>query len=366
MTRAFRARFLLTSTHPAVLSRLMVPDRAHASAALALVCLAMAAVPARGSAQDPGYAITKRYQLGGEGDWDYLTFDTAAHRLFIARESHVVVVNPDNGAVIGDIPNTPKVHGIALAYELGRGYITAAGDTAVHIFDLKTLQPLGTVKVGLRDDAIVYDPGTKYVVSMNGKAHSASVIDARTEKVVATIPLPGSPEFAVTDNHGTVYVNTEDTSLLVEIDLKALKVARSWSVAPCEGPSGLAFDRAHGRLFSGCHNQMMAVSDASVGKVIATVPIGRGVDANRYDPGTGLAFSSNGEGTLTVVHEDSPTHFSVRGDLETQSGARTMALDPKTHTVYLVTARFAPTAEHQVPKWPPAPGTFVLLVAERK
>jgi DNA-binding beta-propeller fold protein YncE len=346
--------------------RLPLPSHARACAALALACLTTAAVPTSGSAQDPGYAVTKRYQLGGEGDWDYLTFDTAAHRLFIARESHVIVVNPDNGTVIGDIPNTPHVHGVALAYELGRGFITAAGDTAVHIFDLKTLRPLGTVKAGLRDDAIVYDPATKYVVSMNGKAHSASVIDASAGTVVATIPLPGSPEFAVTDNHGTVYVNTEDTSLLVEIDLKALKVARSWSVTPCEGPSGLAFDRAHRRLFSGCHNQMMAISDADAGKVVATVPIGRGVDANRYDPGTGLAFSSNGDGTLTVVHEDSPTKFTVLGNLTTQSGARTMALDPKTHTIYLVTAKFAPTVGRQVPKWPPAPGTFVLLVAEKK
>jgi DNA-binding beta-propeller fold protein YncE len=346
--------------------RLLFPGRAHACAALALVGLMIATVPAPGSAQDPGYAITKRYQLGGEGDWDYLAFDTAAHRLFIARESHVLVVNPDNGTVIGDIPNTPQVHGIALAYELGRGFITAAGDTAVHIFDLQTLRPLGTIKVGLRDDAIVYDPATKYVVSMNGKAHSASVIDARASRVVATIPLPGSPEFAVTDNRGTVYVNTEDTSLLVEIDLKALKVARSWSVAPCEGPSGLAFDRAHDRLFSGCHNQMMAISDAQAGKVVATVPIGRGVDANRYDPGTGLAFSSNGDGTLTVVHEDSPSKFTVVGNLTTQPGARTMALDPKTHTIYLVTAKFAPTVGRQVPKWPPAPETFVLLVAEKK
>ena len=346
--------------------RLRFPGRAHTSVALALVSLTIANIPVPGAAQDPGYTITKRYQLGGEGDWDYLTFDTAAHRLFIARESHVLVINPDNGTVIGDIPNTPSVHGVALAYDLGRGFITAAGDTAVHIFDLKTLQPLETVKVGLRDDAIVYDPGTKYVVSMNGKAHSASVIDARTSKVLATIPLPGSPEFAVTDNHGTVYVNTEDTSLLVVIDLKTMKVARQWSVAPCEGPSGLAFDRAHQRLFGGCHNQMMAISDAEAGKVIATMPIGRGVDANRFDPGTGLAFSSNGEGTLTVVHEDSPTRFTVVGNVTTQPGARTMALDPKTHTIYLVTAKFAPTTQHQVPRWPPATGTFVLLVAEKK
>jgi len=326
----------------------------------------IATVPALGAAQDHGYTITRRYQLGGDGDWDYLTFDTAAHRLFIARESHVIVLNPDNGTVIGDIPNTPGVHGVALAYDLGRGFVTAAGDTAVHIFDLQTLQPLGTIKVGLRDDAIVYDPATKYVVSMNGKAHSATVIDARAGTVVATIALPGSPEFAVTDNAGTVYVNTEDTSLLIEIDLKALKIARQWSVAPCEGPSGLAFDRAHRRLFSGCHNQMMAISDGQAGRVIATVPIGRGVDANRFDPGTGLAFSSNGEGTLTVVHEDSPSQFTVVGNVTTQPGARTMALDPKTHTVYLVTATFAPTGAHQVPKWPPAPGTFVLLVAEQK
>ena len=345
-----------------------LPFSGHALAygAFALASLIMATVPATGSAQSGGYAITRRYQLGGEGDWDYLTFDTAAHRLFIARESHVLVVDPDKGTLVGDVPNTPQVHGIALAYELGRGFITAAGDTSVHIFDLKTLQPLGTIKVGLRDDAIVYDPGTKYVVSMNGKGHSASVIDARAGRVVATIPLPGSPEFAVTDNHGTVYVNTEDTSILVALDLKALKVARQWSVTPCEGPSGLAFDRTHHRLFSGCHNQMMAISDAEVGRVIATVPIGRGVDANGFDAGTDLAFSSNGEGTLTVVHEDSPNTFSVLGNLPTQPGARTMTVDPKTHTVYLVSAKFAPTGAHQVPKWPPAPGTFVLLVAEKQ
>jgi DNA-binding beta-propeller fold protein YncE len=335
-----------------------------AYAVSALACLALAVAPTTGTAQTPGYTVTKRYPIGGDGGWDYLAFDTAGHRLFITRGTHVAVVNPDNGTVIGDIPNTPHVHGVALAPDLGRGFITAAGDTAIHIFDLKTLQPLGTVKADPDDDAILYDPATRYVVSMNGDAHSATVIDGAAGKLVGTIPLAGGPEFEVTDNHGMVYANIEDKSLLVAIDLKSMKVVRQWSLAPCESPSGLAIDREHNRLFSGCHNQKMAISDADAGKVITTVPIGARVDANRYDPGTNLAFSSNGDGTLTVVHEDSPTHFTELGTVKTDIGARTMALDPKTHTIYLVTAKFQPAVGKERPE--PVPGTFVLLVAERK
>jgi DNA-binding beta-propeller fold protein YncE len=339
---------------------------AHGLSILAVVAfgiLFLGPLAATGAAQNSGYAITNRYQLGGEGGWDYLAFDTAGHRLFITRGTHVEVVNPDNGTVIGDIPNTPHVHGIALADDLGRGFITAAGDTSIHIFDLKTLRPIGAVKAEPDDDALLYDPATHYVVSMNGDSHSATVIDGAAGTAVGRVELPGGPEFEVTDNHGTVYANIEDKSLLVAIDLKSLKVTKQWSLAPCHSPSGLAIDPAHHRLFSGCHNQVMAISDAIAGRVITTVPIGGRVDANRYDSGTQLAFSSNGDGTLTVVHEDSPAHFTELGTLKTQLGARTMALDPDSHTIYLVTANFQPAQGNDRPQ--PVPGSFVLLVATR-
>ncbi len=332
--------------------------------AIGVACLIAGPLTGTALAQDPGYTVTKRYQVGGDGGWDYLAFDTAAHRLFITRGTHVLVVNPDNGAVIGDIPNTPHVHGVALAYDLGRGFITAAGDTAIHIFDLKSLQSIGTVRADPDDDAMLYDPATHYAVSMNGDAHSATVVDGRTGKVVGRVALPGGPEFGVSDNHGTVYANIEDKSLLVAIDLKTLKIVRQWSLAPCQSPSGLAIDPEHHRLFSGCHNQVMAISDAEAGKVITTVPIGARVDANRFDAGAGLAFSSNGDGTLTVVHEDSPDKYTELGTVKTELGARTMALDPKTHTIYLVTAKLEPVEGQRFPR--PVPGTFVVLVAEKK
>jgi len=330
----------------------------------AVVSIAAAFAPASLRAQDPGYSITKRFPVGGDGGWDYLAFDTAGHRLFVTRGTHVIVLDPDNGKVLGDIPNTPRVHGVVLAYDLGRGFITSAGDVSIHIFDLKTLASLGTVKADSDDDAILYDPATKYVVSMNGDAHSATVIDGAAGKLVGTVKLPGGPEFAVSDNHGVVYANIEDKSLVVAIDLKAMKIVKQWSLAPCESPSGLAMDRANNRLFSGCHNQKMAISDAIAGKVITTVPIGKGVDANRYDPAAHLAFSSNGDGTLTVVHEDSPDKYTVLGNVKTEMGARTMAMDPRTHTIYLATAKFEPAQGNARPR--PVPGSFVILVAEKK
>jgi outer membrane protein assembly factor BamB len=315
-------------------------------------------------AQDPGYTLSKQYKLGGEGGWDYLAFDTAGNRLFITRGTHVAVVNPADGTVIGDIPNTPHVHGVALAYDLGRGFITAAGDTSIHIFDLKTLKPLGTVKTEVDDDAIVYDASTKYVVSMNGDGNSATVVDGPSGKLVGNIKLPGGPEYAATDGHGMIYANIEDKSLVVAIDLKTMKIVRQWPLAPCSSPSGLAIDRRNNRLFSGCHNKVMAISDAIAGKVITTVPIGGGVDANRFDPGTRTAFSSNGDGTLTVVSQDTPDKYTVKGNVTTQRGARTMALDYKTHTIYLVTADFAPAVGNARPQ--PLPGTFRLLVVSPK
>lgn len=331
--------------------------------ALVLALALVAAGPIAAGAQDPGYTLSKQYKLGGEGGWDYIAFDTAANRLFITRGTHVMVVNPDNGTITGDIGNTPHVHGVALAYDLGRGFITAAGDTSIHIFDLKTLKPLGTVKTQPDDDAILYDPSTKYVVSMNGDGNSATVVDGPTGKLVGHIKLPGGPEYAAADHHGMVYANIEDKSLVVAIDLKQMKVVKQWPLAPCESPSGLAIDRQNHRLFSGCHNKVMAISDIDAGKVIATVPIGAGVDANRYDPGTKTAFSSNGDGTLTVVSQDTPNTYTVKGNVATVRGARTMALDYKTHTIYSVTAQFAPAVGNARPQ--PLPGTFTLLVVTR-
>jgi DNA-binding beta-propeller fold protein YncE len=324
----------------------------------------VAAACAVAGAQAPGYAVTKQIPLPGDGGWDYLEFDNVGHRLFITHGTHVIVVDPKTGALLGDIPGTPHVHGVALAPDLGRGFISSAGDTLIHIFDLKTLKPLGTVKADSDDDAMLYDPKTHYAVSMNGDAGSATVIDGATGRVVGTVSLPGKPEFAVSDGRGTIFANLEDKSLLVAIDLATLKVVRQWPLAPCESPSGLAIDAQHHRLFSGCHNKLMAISDADAGKVIATVPIGARVDANRFDPGTGTAFSSNGDGTLTVVHEDGPDKFTEVGTVQTVVGARTMALDPDTHTIYLVTAKFAPVVGNERPK--PLPGSFTLLVVERK
>jgi DNA-binding beta-propeller fold protein YncE len=318
-------------------------------------------IPLCARAQSPGYAVTKQYKLGGEGFWDYLTFDTTAHRLFITRGTHVEVINPDNGQDVGDIPNTPGAHGVALAPELGRGFVTTSGDSTMHIFDFKTLQPIGTIRTDSGPDGIAYDPTMKYVVSLNGRGHSATVANARTGAVVGNVALPGRPEFPVSDGRGMIYVNIEDKSLVAAINLKTMQVTKQWALAPCESPSGMAMDRAHRRLFSGCHNKVMAVSDPDAGKVIATVPIGQGVDANRFDPGTQLAFSSQGDGTLTVIHEDSPSTFTLRGTVTTQRGARTMALDPQTHIAYVVTADFQPAAQpNERPR--PVPGSFTVLV----
>ena len=319
-----------------------------------------------------GYHLLKKIPLAGkETYWDYLEFDPARHRLFISRGTKVVVLDVNSGTVAGEIPNTDGVHGIALAPQLNRGFTSNGRANTVTIFNLKTLVVIGEVKVGMGPDAIVYDPASKRVFTMNGHGHDATAIDAATGTVAGTIPLDGKPEFAVADGAGHVYANLEDKSEEVQLDSRKLTVTARWPVAPCEGPSGLAIDRKHHRLFAGCGNQLMAVVDADSGKVIASLPIGEGVDSNRFDPGTEFAFSSNGGagGTLTVVHEDSPDKFSVVENVPTQQGARTMALDPKTHEVFTVTADFgpppAPTPERPHPRPSVIPDTFVVLVFGR-
>jgi mono/diheme cytochrome c family protein len=312
------------------------------------------------------YELKKKYVLGGEGGWDYLTFDPVGKRLFISRGTHVMVVNPANGKTVGDVPDTPGVHGIALARDLGKGFTSNGRDNSVSVFDLKTLKSGDKIELEAENpDAILYDPASKRVFTFNGRSKNASVIDAAKGTVVATIPLDGKPEFAVADGKGMVFVNIEDKGELTSIDAKKAAVVKTWPLAPCEEPSGLAMDTKHRRLFAGCHNKMMAVVDADSGKVIATPEIGQGVDANAFDSVTQLAFSSNGDGTLTVVHEDSPDKFTVLENAETQRFARTMALDTTSHNVYLVTADIEeapPEKEGERPRRTMKPGTFTLLV----
>ena len=318
------------------------------------------------SAADPGYHVIKTYKLGGEGGWDYLNLDSSSRRLYISRATHVMVIDADSGKPVGDIPDTPGVHGIALAPELVRGFISNGREGTVTIFDIESLKLITKVKAGDNPDAILYDPATKRVFTFNGKSHDSTAIDAAKGTVLGTIKLEGKPEFAVSDGKGEIFVNIEDKSQLDAIDPNKLEVKSRWPLAPCEEPSGLAMDRKNRRLFAGCDNKMMAVVDADSGKVLATPAIGDGVDATAFDEGTSLAFASCGEGVLTVVHEDSPAKFSVAENVKTQEGARTLALDEKTHEVFVVTAKFgpppAPTPENPRPRHAILPDTFVVLV----
>jgi DNA-binding beta-propeller fold protein YncE len=290
---------------------------------------------------ESGYHVINKLPFGGEGGWDYLTIDSSADRLYISRGNHVMVIDTVLNKLIADIPDTPGVHGIALAAELNRGFISNGKANTAFVFDLKTLKVIGQVKTGENPDAILYEPVTKRVFTFNGKSQDATVFDAISEKVLGTIALGGKPEFAAADNKDRVFVNIEDTNEVVELDSSKLTLVKRHSLSPCNEPTGMAMDIEHHRIFSGCHNKVMAVLDMQTGKVTATVPIGEGVDANAFDAWTGLAFSSNGDGTLTVVTESSPGKFETE-TVPTQRGARTMALDPKTHKIYLPAAEFAP------------------------
>ncbi len=288
-----------------------------------------------------GYHVVDKLPLGGEGGWDYLTVDSAAHRLYISRSTHVMVVDTETGKLAGDILNTPGVHGIALAPDLNRGFISNGKGNSASIFDLKTLQVISQVKTGENPDAILFDPATKRVFAFNGKSKDVTVFDAVSEKVLATIALGGKPEFATTNRQGRVFVNIEDTSEVVELDSQKLAVVKRYSLAPGEEPSGMAADFKHNRIFSGCGNKLMTVLDVETGKISTTIPIGDGVDANVFDAETGLVFSSNGDGTLTVATETTPGKFDTE-TIATRRGARTMAIDAKTHKLYLPSAEYAP------------------------
>jgi DNA-binding beta-propeller fold protein YncE len=280
-----------------------------------------------------------------------------------------MVIDLGRDSVIGDIPNTLGIHGVALAPELNRGFTSNGRDSSVTIFDYKTLAPIAVVKIPARNpDAIMYDPATKRVFTFNGGTSNATAIDATNGTVVGNVDLAGKPEAGVVDN-GRGYVNLEDKNQIAVFDPKTLAVLARWPLAPCEEPSGLAIDRVHQRLFAGCGNKTMAVVDMRTGKVVASPAVGDGVDAAGFDPATQLAFTSNGEGTITVVHEDTPDKYTVVETVPTQRGARTMAVNPKTHRLYTVTAAFgpapAPTADRPRPRPPMIPGSFVVLELDR-
>ncbi len=331
----------------------------------ALGILGVLTLPAWGAAGS--YKLVKEIPIGGEGGWDYLTVDPAARQLYVSHGTKVEVIDLDKEAVVGQITDTPGVHGIAVAPKLGLGFVSNGRENTASIFDLKSLKTNSKVETGENPDAILYEEGQEEVYTFNGRSRSATVFDAKTGKVVATIPLPGKPEFSIADTPaGRIYCNLEDKSQVAVIDSKAHKVLNTWPIAPGEEPSGMAYDAQNKRLFLGCGNKLMVMLDSDTGKVVASVPIGQGVDATKFDPGTRLAFCSCGDGTVTIAREDSPDKLTVVQTLKTEPRAKTMALDPTTHKIYLASAKFgAPSEQSSGGKRgrpSPTPGTFKVLV----
>ena len=305
-----------------------------------LAVLFLAVLAAVGSKAGPsGYRIANEIALPGMGGWDLLVVDDAARRVYVSHNTQVDVLNADTGKSVGTIPNTPGVHGVALAPELGRGFITAGKADFVLIFDLKTLETISKVITGKKPDAIVFDPATNRVFAMNGDSDSVTVIGASDGKVAGTIELGGGPEFSVADGKGNLWVNLEDKSQLVHIDSRNMKIADRWPVAPCQEPSSMAFDPQNRRLFLGCRSRVMAVVDADSGKVVATYPIGDHVDASAFDPTAKLVFHSTGDGNVAIFHQDGPDEYTFLENVPTLVGSKTMALDSKTHRLFVPALR---------------------------
>jgi YVTN family beta-propeller protein len=335
---------------------------------LLLVVAALAqsnAAKAPGAPGAPGYHLIKKIVIGNEGFWDYLALDTESRILYISHGTTVELLNVDAGMKGEPIPDLQGVHGIAFAHKLARGYISNGKANTVTVFDLKTKKKLAEVKTGANPDSILYDEFSNRVFTFNGRSADATVIDAANNTAAATIALGGKPEFAVSDNKGVIFVNIEDTNEIAVIDCKNLHVQRRWKLTPGEEPSGLAFDQKNKRLFSVCSNKLMVVSNSETGTVVTTTPIGEGSDGTRFDPGTGLVFSSNGEGTLTVIGQESADKYKVLETVPTARGARTLEIDLKTHHVFVVTAEFGPTPEATLenprPRPTIVPGSFTIL-----
>jgi DNA-binding beta-propeller fold protein YncE len=310
------------------------------------------------------YHVTHTYVLGGDGSWDYVVPDPPSHRLYIARQNRLMVVDEDSGKLLGEVPDVHGAHGTAIAENTGHGFVTSSEDKSVVMFDLNTFKVLGRIPAAEDADAALFDAPSNRVFTLNGDAHSSTVIDPRAGTLITNIPLGGKPEYGVSAGDGKVYANLNDISEIVEIDAKTASVGRRWSTAPCKQPTSLAIDKVHHRLFSGCRSGVMAISDYEAGKVVAILPIGTGVDGAGYDPVTGDAFASNADGTLTVIHQDSPDQYHVVQTLTTPVGSRNMGLDPTNHRLFVVSAKFGPTPTGGGRRRPVLPGTFTLLTIE--
>jgi YVTN family beta-propeller protein len=315
------------------------------------------------------YEITHTYNVGGDGGWDYVIPDGPNHRVFVARQNRVMVVDMNNGRLIAEITPINGAHGTALVPATGRGFATSGNDSSIVMFDLKTYKILGKIRAAEDADAIIYDPSSKRVFSFNGDANSTTVVDPKKGTLITNIPLGGKPEYGQSARNGKIYVNLVDSSQVVEVDAKNLVVTRRWSTEPCKNPVSMAIDTRHQRLFSGCRSGVMAVSDYKNGAVVATVPIGQGVDGAGYDPSHRDAYASNANGTLTVIHQDSPDKYHVVENVKTGDRGRNMGLDPASHRIYIASARFGAvpaesTATNPRRRPPMIPGSFVVLVVE--
>lgn len=316
---------------------------------------------------DTQLGVIDTFKVGGDGGWDFLTLDAASRHLYVTRDDHVMVLDADSGKFLGDITGAKHSHGVVLVPPLKRGYISNGHGDSVSVFDPDTFRIVADIPVGGKDpDVILYDPATHDVFAFNGHSNNVSVIDPVQGKVIAMMDSPGRPEFAVSDGAGNIYFNIEDKSTLAHADAKAHKVLDTWALRPCEGPTGLAIDIVHQRLFSVCANRKMVVVDAGSGRVVTTVPIGDGPDAAAFDAELGVVYSANADGTLTVVRQDDADHYHVVANIATPKRARTMALDPKTHRIYLATADFGasakPTAAQPEPKAPMIKDSFKIVV----
>jgi DNA-binding beta-propeller fold protein YncE len=340
----------------------MMRIRTRIQALPALLLLSSLGIGVGAEAPDGGYRILKKIPVGGEGGWDYLTMDAAAHRLYITRSNRVLVLDVEEGKVVGEIAKTPGVHGVALVPKHKRGFTSNGGDATATVFDLETLREIARPKVGNRPDAITYDPASDRVFTFNAGSKDATALDAVEGKAVGTVALDGRPESGVADEKGLVYVNIVDRSEVVVFDAQKLQVKERWKLESGQEPMGIAMDRVKRRLFVTCRNEKMVILDADGGKVLATLTIGKGTDACAFDPGTGRAFSSNGDGTLTIVEEQPADHYRVAATVATQAGARTMALDTKTHNVLLAAVRYKSAAPGEKGRPRPEPDSFAILV----
>jgi len=321
--------------------------------------IALCALPVAPACAAPAYHLLQSMALGGDGGWDYINRDPATGNLFIARGTHVMVADPRSGKLLADIGGLMGIHGTAFVGP--RAYVTEGGANRLAVVDTATLKKTGEIAVGTWPDAVIYDPASKRLFTFNSISKDTTAVDPVSGKAVGSVALGGKPESAVSDGAGTIFVNIEDTSELVAFDAVKLTVKARYSLAPCMEPSGIAADLAHGRIFSGCDNKLIAVTNMKSGKVVTTIPIGEGVDANRFDPQSGLVFSSNGEsGNLTVAQEISPDKYRVLQTVVTAPGARTMELDPQSHKVFVIVADRTPAAGNARPAM--VPGTFRLMV----